>query len=81
MLYYILKRLSDTEKIVSWISKGLSAEKLTTSTNAGNSFSPSIKWYSNSHFCLVFNGSCLKRAQLILLLLENFFFIVYELDT
>ena len=81
MLYYILERLSDTEKIVSWKSKGLSAEKLTTSTNAGNSFSPSIKWYSNSYFCLVFNGSCLKRAQLILLLLENFFFIVYKLDT
>ena len=31
-LYYTLKRLGDTEKIVSWKSKGLLAEKLITCT-------------------------------------------------
>ena len=38
-LYYTLKKLGDTEKIVSWKSKGLSAEKRTTPTNTGSLFS------------------------------------------
>ena len=62
-LYYTLKRLRNAEKIVSWKSKGLSAEKLTTTNTADNSFSPSIKWYRNSNFCLVFKGSCLKQKK------------------
>ena len=44
MLYYTLKRLGDTEKIVSWKSKGLSAEKLTVPITTDKSLSPSIKW-------------------------------------
>ena len=43
-LYNTLKRLGDTEKVVSWISKGLSIEKLTTPTTTYNSISSSIKW-------------------------------------
>ena len=35
-----------------------------------NSLAPSIKWYENSHFCLVFKGSCLKKMQLILIQIE-----------
>ena len=62
-LYYTLKRLRNAEKIVSWKSKGLSAEKLTTTNTGDNSFSPSIKWYRNSNFCLVFKGSCLKQKN------------------
>ena len=46
-LYYTLKTLGDTEKIVSWKSKALSAEN-------SNSLSPSSKWYENSNFRLVF---------------------------
>ena len=82
MLYYTLKKLGDTEKIVSWKSKVLSTGKLTTPTTTDNSLSPSIKWYGNSNFCLVFKGSCLKSKN------GNYthpsgimFFIVYELDT
>ena len=37
-----LKRLGDTEKVVSWKSKGLSAKKLTTPTTTDNSLSPSV---------------------------------------
>ena len=40
--YYTLKRLGDTVKIVSWKSKGLSTEKLTTPTTTDNSLSPTI---------------------------------------
>ena len=62
-LYYTLKRLGDTEKVLSWKSEGLSAEKLTTPSTTDNSLSPSIKWYENSNFCLIFKGSCLKQKN------------------
>ena len=39
----------------------MSAEKITIPTTTDNSLSQSIKWYGNSNFCLVFNGSCLKQ--------------------
>ena len=45
MLYYTLKRLGDTEKIVLWESKDLAAKKLNTPTTTVNSLSPSIKWH------------------------------------
>ena len=77
-LYYILKKLGNTEKAISWRSKGLSFEKFTTLTTT--SHSPSIKWYGNSDFCSVFKRSYLKpkkkkpkknkKMQLILLLIE-----------
>ena len=44
-LYYTLKRLGDTEKVVSWKSKGLSTEKRSTLTTTDNSLSPPIGWY------------------------------------
>ena len=45
MLYYSLKRLGNTEKIVSWKSKRLSAEKENPCpTTTDNSLSLSIKW-------------------------------------
>ena len=39
MLYYTLKKLDNAKKVVSWESKGLSAEKLTTLTTTDNSLS------------------------------------------
>ena len=44
-LYYTVKRLGDTEKVVSWKSKGLSNVKHATSTTTDNRLSLSIKWY------------------------------------
>ena len=43
MLYCTLKRIGHTEKTISWKSKALSTEKLTTPTTTDNSLSPSIK--------------------------------------
>ena len=71
-LYYTLKRLGNTEKILSWKSKGLSAEKRTTPTTTDNSLSSSIKWYTNSNFYLVFKRSSLKQKTQLILLLINF---------
>ena len=48
--YHTLKRLGNTEKVVSLKSEGLLIEKLTTPTTADNSLSPSIKWYGDSKF-------------------------------
>ena len=74
-LYYSLKGLVDTEKIVSWQSKGLLSERLATPTSTDNSLSLSIKWYGNSNFCLAFKGSCLKQKnatyRMIFFLLMN----------
>ena len=77
-----MKRLGDTEKIVSWKCKGFSNEKLTTSTTNDNSLSSSIEWYKNSNFFLIFKGSCLKQ-KFATFTPPNIitFFIVYELDT
>ena len=85
ILYYILKRLGDTEKIVSWKSKSLSAEKLSTpTTTTDNSPSPSIKWYGNSNFCLVFKASSWKQKNATYTSPNRIFFFflnVYGLDT
>ena len=60
----------------------MSAEKLTTPTITNNSFFPSIKWYGDSNFCLVFKGSCLKQKNATDTPPNRIiFFIVYELDT
>ena len=75
-LYYTLKRLGDTTKVVSWKSKRLSTKKCTTPTTTDNSLSLSFKWYENSNFCLIFKGSCVKqKAQLLLLQIQ--FFLVF----
>ena len=57
-IYYTLKRLGDTEKIVSQKSKVSLTEKSFTTTD--NSVFLSISWYANSIFGLVFKGSWLK---------------------
>ena len=45
-LYYTLKRLADTEKLVSRKSSGLSTEQIVTPPP----YSLTIKWYGNSNF-------------------------------
>ena len=48
---------------MSWKYESLSVEKHTTPTSANDSIFPSIKWYRNSNFYLVFKGSCLKQTN------------------
>ena len=67
-LYYSLKRLGDTEKVVSWKSKGFSTKKHNDLNTADNSPSPPITWYESSNFCLTFKGSCLKQKTTLSLL-------------
>ena len=44
LVYYTLKSLGDTEKVVSWKFKGFSTEKRTTTTTTDNKFSLPTKW-------------------------------------
>ena len=53
----------DTEKVVSWKYKDVSAEKPSTPTTTNSSLSGWIKWYENSNVCLKFMGSCLKQEK------------------
>ena len=82
MLYYTLKIIGNTEKVVSWKSKGASDEKHTTPTTSDNSVFPSINWYKNLTLCLIFKASCLKQKNATDTPPNRIkFFIVYELDT
>ena len=71
LLFYTLKTLKNSEKVISSKSKGLLTKKLTTPFTADNSLSATIKWHEDSTFCLIFKGSCLKqKTQLMLLIIE-----------
>ena len=56
-------------------------EKIVTPTTANNNLFPEVKWYGDSNFCLVFNGSCLKEQKTFNPSGVINLFIVYELDT
>ena len=56
-LYYTLKTLSNSEKVI-WKSKGLSAKELAVPTTADNNLLPTIKQHVDSKFCLVLKESC-----------------------
>ena len=80
--YHTLKRLGDTEIFLSWKSRDLPAEKLTTTTTTDNSLSPSIRWYKNSNVYLIFKGSRLKQKSTTFTPPNIInFFVAYELDT
>ena len=49
-LHYTLKRLCDTEKVISWKSKDLPVKEIITSTTTDNSLCPLIRWHENSIF-------------------------------
>ena len=60
----------------------MSAKKRTTPTTTNNSLSPSIKWYGNPRFCLVFKESCLIQKITISNPPNRIkLFTVYESDT
>ena len=81
-LYYTFKRLGDIEEVISWKSKDLLNEKLNTLTTNDNSLSPSINWYGDSNYCLLFKGSYLKQKNAPYTSPNRIdFFIVYQLDT
>ena len=56
-----LNRLTGTEVILAWKSKGFSSESINNFIIAANSLYQNIKWYGDSKIILVFKGSWLKQ--------------------
>ena len=82
LLYYTSKRLGDTEKVVSWNSKGLSAENLLLQPLLKIVFLHRLNGTKIQFFSLIFEESCLKQKSPTFIppnIID--FFIVYELDT
>ena len=76
-----MKRLGNTENVISWKSKDSSAKIRTTFVTTDNSLSPSIKRYGNLNFCLVFKGNYLKQKNATYTSPSRIiFFHFYELD-
>ena len=57
--YFKVNTINNTHYILSWKSKGLSAETINPPTN---NFSPSINYVGNK-IRVKFNGSCLKQSN------------------
>ena len=58
-IYGYFKRVANTNYILSWISKGLSAESIEAPTTSDNSLNPELSYYEY-RIRLKFTGSCLK---------------------
>ena len=76
-IFYTLKNLGNPETIVLWKFKGLLVKKLNTPSTTENLPSPSISWYANSNFCLVFKGSCLEQKNATYTSPKRIFFVLF----
>ena len=65
------------EYMVPYKSKVLSAEKHSTPTLTNNSLSPTIKWYVDSNYFLVFKGSCLEQKNATYTPPSRIFFLLF----
>ena len=60
-LFYFKMTRRDWKSCIMEIYRFVS--QLTTPTTTDNSLSPSIKWYTDSNFCLVFKGICFNQKK------------------
>ena len=54
-----------TNYVLSWNSKGLSAETIKPSTPSDNSLTPTINYYYAAKIRVTFAGSCLKQPKIL----------------
>ena len=64
-MYSYFKRISNTDYISQWKSKGLSDEIIKPPTTSDNSLAPALN-YNGNKTRIKFTGSCLKQAKIIL---------------
>ena len=57
------KVITNTDYVLSWKSKGLSAETIKPPTTSGNSLTPALNYYGTKTR-VKFTGSCLKQAKI-----------------
>ena len=62
-VYRWFKTATNTDYILSWKSKGLSAESFKPSTTSDNSLNPALNYYGTKTR-VKFTGSCLKQSKI-----------------
>ena len=62
-LYTYFKTITDTNYILSWKSRGLSAESIKPPTTSNNSLNPESSYY-DYNIRVKFTGSCLKQPKI-----------------
>ena len=61
--YFKVNTITNTDCILSWKSKGLSAESIRPPTISDNSFTPELNYYGTKT-SVKFNGSCLQQSKI-----------------
>ena len=63
-VYKYFKTITNTNYILSWKSKGLSAESIKPFSTSDNSLTPAIKFY-DYNIRVKFTGSCFKQPKVL----------------
>ena len=80
-LYIYFKTITNTNYILSWKSRGLSAKSLKLPTTSDNSLNPELS-YVDYRIRVQFLGSCLKQSKITYTHKKTVnIYIVYELGT
>ena len=58
--YFKVNKITNTDYVLSWKSKGLSAETIKSSNN---SLTPTLNYYDDFKVRVKFTGSCLKQPK------------------
>ena len=61
--HFKFNTITNTDYILSWKSKGLSAESIKPSTTSDNSLTPELNYYGTK-IRVKFNGSCLQQSKI-----------------
>ena len=79
LLYRYFKTITNTNYILSWKSRGLSAESIKPPTTSDNSLTPELSYY-DYNIRVKFTGSCLKQSKITYTHKKSVnIYIVYEL--
>ena len=61
--YFKVNTITNTDYVLSWKSKGLSAESIKPPTTSDNSLTPELNYYGTKTR-VKFNGSCLQQSKI-----------------
>ena len=61
--YFKVNTITNTDYVLSWKSKGLSAESIKPPTTSDNSLTPALNYYGTKTR-VKFTGSCLKQSKI-----------------
>ena len=57
--------VGDIDRVLSWLSKGVSNESIKSPTTSNNSLTPKFSYYNNTRTRVKFKESCLKQSNYI----------------